>query len=89
MLNIRTGATLLALALAVAATPALARQHTRHPGHEAQAQAVAQETGAMAPEREKALHDCSQTANRFDQKTWGVIQDEIMAACMSQHGQME
>ena len=42
--------------------------------------------GAM---REKALRDCSDASNKFDQKTWGVTQVQTMRACMAQHGQGE
>jgi hypothetical protein len=89
MLNVRTGATLLALALAVAATPALARQHARHPGHEARAQALDPDEGVVSPGRESALRECSALANKFVQKDWGWMQGQQERACMVEHGQME
>ena len=90
MSNVRTAAAVLALALAVAATvqPASAKQQT-HRGHDARAQAIDPGEAAMTPEREKALRECSEHANRLMQKDWGVMQGEQMASCMNAHGQPE
>jgi hypothetical protein len=89
MLNVRTGATLLALALTVAATPALARQHAHHPGYAARAQAPDADEGVMTPERDRALRECSALSNKLLQKDWGVMQDTTEQSCMAEHGQME
>ena len=86
-----TVAMALGLALAAAATPALARQHSQHPGYAARAQVPSAELGdvTMTPERANALRECYTMASKFDQKTWGVMQGQEARACMSEHGQME
>jgi hypothetical protein len=89
MINVRTGVAALALVLAVAgaATPALARHRAHHPASEARAQALDPGDAMMTPDRERALHECSDASNRFIERDWGVQQDERMASCMMQHGQ--
>jgi hypothetical protein len=89
MTNVRTGAAALALVLAIAgaATPALARHRAHHPASEARAQALDPGDTMMTPDRERALRECSDASNRFIERDWGVQQDERMASCMMQHGQ--
>lgn len=89
MINVRNGVPALALAIAVVlgGSPALAKQRASHPGHDARAQALDPDESAMTPARENALRECSEIANRFVQKDWGVMQDEHMSSCMVEHGQ--
>jgi uncharacterized protein with LGFP repeats len=97
MINFRNAMAALALAVAVAAavSPATAAQKHRaaNPGHAARAQALpAQQApggGTMAPERERALRECSEAANKLVQKDWGVMQNTTMNSCMLSHGQMQ
>jgi hypothetical protein len=58
-----------------------------HPASEARAQALDPGDAMMTPDRERALHECSDASNRFIERDWGVQQDERMASCMMQHGQ--
>ena len=85
--RLRTAALASTLAAAAVASPALAKERARHPGFEARAQAVDPGEALMTPEREKALRECSEIANRLVQKDWGVMQDERMGSCMRGHGQ--
>ena len=43
----------------------------------------------MTTERERALRECSETANKLTQKDWGVRQDTTMGSCMASHGQIQ
>ena len=59
MTTLRTGLALAVLAVAVAATPALAKHRAHHPGYAARAQAVDPgDEFTMTPARERALRDC-------------------------------
>jgi len=42
----------------------------------------------MAIDRERALRECSEIANKLVQKDWGVHQDTTMGSCMTSHGQI-
>ena len=63
-----------------------------HPGYTARAQAlpgraIRGEDG-MTTDRERALRECSEIANKLVQKDWGVHQDTTMGSCMTSHGQI-
>ena len=82
----------LGLALAAAATPALAKHKTAmHPGHAARAQAMPGAAGGpiITGPRANALRECNDKVAPFKDYTWGVDQDQRYRACMSQHGQPE
>ena len=85
-------AALLGLALAAAATPALAKHKTTmHPGYAARAQAMPGEAGGpiTSGPRANALRECNDKAAPLRDYTWGQEQDFSYRACMSQHGQPE
>jgi hypothetical protein len=98
--NFRTVAATLAVGfvVAAAASPSVAASTKRavHPGHAARAQAggagAARARGAgdgsMTSQREQALRECSERANKLVQRDWGVMQNTTMNACMTEHGQM-
>jgi hypothetical protein len=89
-MTIRSGLALAVLAVAVAATPALAKHRAHHSGYAAHAQAIDPgDEYTMTPARERALRDCSALGNKLVQKDWGVMQGTTMSACMTEHGQME
>lgn len=101
MINLRNGLAALALGLAVAAaaSPAMAAQKLRaHPGHAANAQATesnAQATegdvgeATMTKDRDAAIRECSGKANALSQTTWGYMQGSMYRSCMAGHGQPE
>jgi len=97
VISFTNAAAALALAIAVtaAASPAMAAQKrasATHPGYAARAQAlpgraIRGEDG-MTTDRERALRECSEIANKLVQKDWGVHQDTTMGSCMTSHGQI-
>jgi uncharacterized low-complexity protein len=100
MIGLKNVAAALALSLAVVAavSPASAAQkhkHVSHAGRAANAQAVEGDAGGanggvvMDKAREDAIRECSGQSNRLVQKDWGVMQGEMFASCMTQHGQMQ
>jgi hypothetical protein len=79
----------LAIAIAAMATPALAAKRV-HPGYEANAQAIGPvESDGMSAQRADALRQCNTQSNKLLQKDWGVMQTEVLNACLAQHGQQE
>jgi hypothetical protein len=79
----------LAIAVAAMASPALAAKHAP-PGYDARAQALGPpESEGMSTQRSDALRECNTQANKLLQKDWGVMQTEVLNACLAQHGQQE
>jgi hypothetical protein len=97
MINLRNAIAALALGLAVAAaaSPALAKErtyrNTGQPGHAARAQAIGGEIGenGMSQQRINALRTCNERANRYLQHTYGNMQSYAYRACMTEHGEIE
>ena len=97
LINFRNAAAafVMAAAVAAAASPATAAQKHRaaNPGYAARAQALpAQQApgeGTMTADRERALRECSEVANKLVQKDWGVMQNTVMNSCMVSHGQTQ
>ena len=81
----------LGLALAAAATPALAKQRAAHPGYAARAQVPGDDNGGLITSgpRAQALRECNDQVAPFKDYTWGVDQDQRYRACMTQHDQPE
>jgi hypothetical protein len=83
-------AALLGLAVAAAASPALAKERgaRNNPGHAARAQAVGPvgENG-MSQHRANALRKCNESANRYSQHTYGNMQSYAYWSCMMQEGE--
>jgi hypothetical protein len=78
----------LAIGVAAIASPALAR--TQHPGYEARAQVLGlAEPDGMSSHRAEALRECNTEANKLLQKDWGVMQTEMLNACLAQQGEQE
>ena len=90
MLNFKTVAVGLALALSVAATasPALAKHRA---GYDAQARAVGDAGDAliMTGPRATALRACNEQADRLVEYSWGNESSDRYRACMSERGQPE
>ena len=89
-----TAALVLGLAVAAAASPAMAAQkhRTANPGYAARAQAVPSEESSsegVTADRARALRECSEQANKLVQKDWGVMQNTTMNSCMTSRGQMQ
>jgi hypothetical protein len=80
----------LTLGLALAATPATAKQRAAHPGYAARAQ-VFGESGELpiSGPRAAALRECSDKVAPLKDYTWGMEQTDQYRACMAQHGQIE
>ena len=98
LINFRSVAAVMAVGmiLAVPGSPAVAQRRApaRLPGHAARAQALPDQDGSgegttMTPDRERALRECSEQANKLVQKDWGVMQNTVMNSCMSSRGQMQ
>jgi hypothetical protein len=92
MIDFKNAAVALAMSLAViAATPAMAKNGARHPGHDARAQAIQGDAGgaSMSADRDRALRECSEIAAPLRQYTWGVYQGYQFRSCMNEHGQQE
>ena len=91
MIDFGKGAAILAVALAVAASPALAAKRANNAGHDARAQAVGSDVSGATTrgDREQALRDCSAKAEGMKQYTWGVQQGYMFRNCMAGHGQTE
>ena len=90
MIDFGKGVAILAVALAMATSPALAAKRA-NAGYDARAQAVGGDvTGAATRgDREQALRECSAKAEGMKQYTWGVQQGYMFRDCMAGHGQME
>ena len=97
MINFRNAiaAVVLGLAVAAAASPALAKERARtNTGQDARAQSqpICGEfrDGQMNSHREQALRECNTKANRYLQHTWGGNQQsQIYRSCMMEHGEIE
>lgn len=98
MIGLKNVAAALALSVAVVAavSPASAAQkHVSHHARAARAQATEGDAGGenggvvMDKAREDAIRECSGQSNKLVQKDWGVMQGEMFASCMTQHGQMQ
>ena len=75
------------LALAGAATPALAKDRAARAGYDARAEAIG-DIG-VAPSRAEALRACSGEASKLVEYTWGAQETDIFRACMAGRGQPE
>ena len=91
MINFKNVTAALALGLAVAATPALAKHRVTPPGYAARAQAIPGDIGdgAMSSHRATALRECNDLAGKYSQSTWGNVSSDQYRACMAQHGETE
>jgi hypothetical protein len=93
MINFKTVTAALALGVAVAAaaTPALAKHRVIPRGHAARAQAIPDDVGdgAMSGHRAVAIRECCVRAAPFSQTTWGNVSSDQYRACMAEHGEME
>jgi len=95
MINFKTVTAALALGLALAATPALAKDRVSPPGHAARAQAIPGQAipgdfgDGMSSKRATALRECNELANKFSQSTWGNVSSDQYRASMAQHGEIE
>jgi hypothetical protein len=98
MIDFRNAVTALALVLAVAgaASPALAKERTSHPGHAARAQAVPSPAGpseagsdGMSSHRSQAIRECMGTSSKFLETTWGNMSSHQYRTCMATHGEQE
>ena len=82
----------IGFALAAAATPALAKHRTMHPGYNARAEAPSEAIGGMPDAtggRAGVLRECNKEASKFLEYTWGDFQSYQRRACMAEHGQPE
>jgi hypothetical protein len=91
MSNLKTATTALAVALALAsaASPALAKHRASRAGFNARAEAIGGERATDAGARASALRQCNDQSSSLKEYTWGEEQDFKYRACMSQHGQIE
>ena len=97
MINFKnlTAALALGLAVAGAATPALAKNRVTPPGYDARAQAIPGQAipgdfgDGMSGHRATALRECNDLASKFSQSTWGNVSSDQYRACMAEHGESE
>jgi hypothetical protein len=92
MIGIKHVTAALALSLVVAAaTPALAKSPVRHPGYNANAQAVGGNFGeaGVSGARAAALRKCNDEAAPLRDYTWGEEQTARYRSCMAEQGQSE
>jgi hypothetical protein len=68
----------LALAVAAVASPSFAQGHQdeSNPEH-------------ISAKRRAAIHDCTASASRYSEFTWGTLQGHTFRQCMADHGERE
>jgi hypothetical protein len=79
----------LGLAMAAAASPALAKHRAARAGFDANAQAIGDELAVKTGRRADALRHCNAEVAPLSDYTWGDTQSDRYRACMAEHGQPE
>jgi hypothetical protein len=91
MINSRKFTAALAVALAVASTPALAKSRASHVGGLILQQSIegVVSPDGVSPDRAQALRACNEVAAPFKNYSWGNTPSNLYRSCMTQHGQPE